>query len=155
MKRLFLLRHGEAGFSDGMDHERNLTTAGVEQLKRLSSKLSEEIDEIDLLLCSTANRTVQTADLIASKIPIHHKEFTREIYEGNLNVLINLLSNVPKSVNSCLLVGHNPIISLLLSHLAGLSYQNLSPGTFAQLEMVLDSWDLIGVDTFILKEINS
>ena len=39
MKRLFLLRHGEAGFSEGTDFQRQLTAKGKENLKRLGEEL--------------------------------------------------------------------------------------------------------------------
>ncbi|MHA7131877.1 SixA phosphatase family protein [Algoriphagus namhaensis] len=154
MKKLYLLRHGEAGFSEGLDFERNLTPRGVDQLTRMAALLQKRISKIDFMYCSSAHRTRQTAEVILSEIQIVEKEYTPLIYEGKLTDLLGLLESLPPRVHSCLVVGHNPIISLLLSHLTNLSYQNMSPGTFAQLEMELDSWELIGMGTCSLREIN-
>lgn len=154
MKRLFLLRHGEAGFAEGTDHDRALTSRGIEQLQRLGASIAPSVQQIDLVLCSTAQRTRQTAEILNEYVPFEQVDYLKVIYEGNMSVLLDLLSKVPDTVSSCLLVGHNPIISLLLAHLSGDTYQSMAPGTFAQLTMLLDSWELTGINSFELLSVH-
>lgn len=153
MKQLFLIRHGEAGFSDGLDFERNLSQNGRNQLSRLRIHLKKRISSIDKMFCSSANRTKETASMLEEYILIHDKEYLKEIYEANLETLINILENCPNDHQSCIIVGHNPTLSLLVSHLAGESYLNLQTGMLAYLELELSDWKMIGFNTCVLKEV--
>ena len=153
MKQLFLLRHGEAGFSEGTDFQRQLTQRGTERLNRMGIELKSRSMEVDLMYCSAAQRTMETASIIHQYISIKEEIFLKQIYDGNLGDLLHLLENIPFQVNSCLIIGHNPILSLLVAHLSGESYINLQPGMLACLELEINDWRMIGLNTGILKEV--
>ena len=153
MKYLILLRHGEAGFSDGVDFQRQLTPMGKENLNRLGGILKAGEMEVDFLHCSAATRTRETAEIIKSYVAIGDSEYTREIYEGNLESLMTLLEHTPREANSCMLIGHNPTISLLLSHLTHENYLGLKPGMMAIVELEITDWSMIGLGTGTLKEV--
>lgn len=153
MKHLILLRHGEAGFSDSVDFQRQLTPKGKENLNRLGQTLSQGGMKVDYLLCSSATRTRETAEIIKSFIPVGEEEYTREIYEGNLESLVNLLENTPPEAQSCLMIGHNPTISVLIAHLTHGDYLGLQPGMMAILDLEISEWHMIGLGTGILKEV--
>lgn len=153
MKQLFLLRHGEAGFSQGSDFQRQLTKKGRENLIRMVKSLIGKVDSVDLMYCSPAERTIETADLIQKSITVKDSIFTRDIYHGDLNDMISLLEKTSPSVKSCLFIGHNPTISLLLSHISSENYLGMHPGMMAIIELEIEDWKLIGYGTGILKEI--
>lgn len=153
MKYLILLRHAEAGFSDGVDFQRQLTPGGKENLNRLGGILQAGEMKVDFLHCSAATRTRETAEIIKSYVEIEDAEYTREIYEGNLETLMTLLEHTPREANSCMLIGHNPTISLLLSHLTHESYLGLKPGMMAIIELEISDWSMIGLGTGTLKEV--
>ncbi|WP_339704125.1 histidine phosphatase family protein [Algoriphagus aquimarinus] len=153
MKQLFLLRHGEAGFSQGSDFQRQLTKKGRENLIRMGESLDEKLKSVDLMYCSSAQRTMETADLIGKRITIKESIFTRDIYQGNLVDMISLLEKTSSSVDSCLFVGHNPTISLLLAHISDENYLGLQPGMMAVIDLEISDWKMIGFGTGILKEI--
>ncbi|TXE04427.1 SixA phosphatase family protein [Algoriphagus aquimarinus] len=153
MKQLFLLRHGEAGFSQGSDFQRQLTKKGRENLIRMGESLDEKLKSVDLMYCSSAQRTMETADLIGKRITIKESIFTRDIYQGNLGDMISLLEKTSASVDSCLFIGHNPTISLLLSHISDENYLGLQPGMMAVIDLEISDWKMIGFGTGILKEI--
>lgn len=153
MKHLILLRHGEAGFSDGVDFQRQLTPAGKENLNRLGEILHSAGMKADFLHCSAATRTRETAEIIKKYIQIEEEVYTRVIYEGNLESLLKLLENTPKTAETCMLIGHNPTISLLLSHLTHGYYIGLKPGMMAILDLEIHEWYMIGLGTGMLKEV--
>ncbi|SFB45472.1 SixA phosphatase family protein [Algoriphagus aquimarinus] len=153
MKQLFLLRHGEAGFSQGSDFQRQLTKKGRENLIRMGESLDEKLKSVDLMYCSSAERTMETANLIGTHITIKESIFTRDIYQGDLGVLIALLEKTSVSVDTCLFVGHNPTISLLLAHISDEQYLGLQPGMMAVIDLEISDWKMIGFGTGILKEI--
>ncbi|GAA0879811.1 hypothetical protein GCM10009119_27800 [Algoriphagus jejuensis] len=153
MKYLILLRHGEAGFSDSVDFQRQLTPNGKESLHRLGEILRSGGMKVDFMHCSAATRTRETAEIIMKYVSVESLEYTRDIYEGNLESLMNLLENTPKEAESCLLIGHNPTISLLLSHLTNEGYVGLKPGMMGIVELEISDWPMIGLGTGILKEV--
>ncbi len=153
MKQLFLLRHGEATFSSGSDFQRTLTDPGREKVYRLGKTLKEMNVSIDYLFCSEAKRTLETAQQIKKSIQIDAEEITRKIYEGDVKKLIDLLEQTPQDVENCLLIGHNPTISLLLSNITGASYFSLDPGMMAIIELEISNWKAIGMGTGSLREI--
>jgi phosphohistidine phosphatase len=153
MKQLFLLRHAEASFSQGSDFQRQLTNKGRENLIRLGKSLDQKHMSVDLMYCSSAERTMQTADLIRKTIPIKESIFTKDIYQGDLGDIISLLEKTSSSVDTCLFIGHNPVISLLLSHLSDENYLGLQPGMMAILDLEIADWKMIGFGTGTLKEI--
>ncbi len=153
MKQLFILRHGEAGFSEGLDFKRQLTEKGRENLKRMGETLQTRNLEVDFMYCSAAQRTRETADILGNYLAIQDSIYLREIYDGDLAHLLALLEKNHRSVNSCLLVGHNPTLSLLLAQLTGEPYFGLQPGMLAIVELDINEWNMVGVNTGLLKEV--
>lgn len=153
MKQLFLLRHGEASFSEGSDFQRKLTQKGIDDLNRMGNLLSDRSIDVDIMYCSSAQRTIETSDLIKNYIGVKEEIFMREIYDGELFDLLTILEKAPFLTNSCLLIGHNPAISLLLAHLTQEGYHGLQPGMMAVLELEISQWDLVREGSGILREI--
>ena len=155
MKQLILLRHGEAGFSDGSDFQRQLTVRGKAQLNNVGQHLILKELEIDRMYCSSATRTRETAEIIKSHIPVKEEIYEKEIYSANLEILLKILEETPKEVETCLLIGHNPTISLLLSFLTSGEYVGLQPGMLAILDLEVADWYMIGMHTASLREVIS
>lgn len=155
MKKLILIRHGEAGFSDGTDFQRQLTKFGIEKVNRVAKTLQIQFPKIDFMYCSPAQRTRETAEILSSHVLIKAFDLQKSIYEGDLGSMMGLIENIPDIAESCLIVGHNPIISLLLSTLSDNSYQNMTPGTLAIVEFEFDSWKFVSSGTGVLREIIS
>jgi phosphohistidine phosphatase len=153
MKHLILLRHGEAGFSDSVDFQRQLTPRGKEILNRLGENLPYHLMKVDFLYCSSATRTRETAEIIKKYIQVKDEEYLKEIYDGNLDSLLSLLENTSKDVVTCMIIGHNPTISVLASHLTHSSYIGLQPGAMAVLDLEISEWYMVGLGTGTLKEV--
>ncbi|NVJ85322.1 MAG: histidine phosphatase family protein [Algoriphagus sp.] len=155
MKRLFLMRHGEASFSADLDFDRSLTPKGKSKVAHVSARLNELAPEIAQLYCSPARRTLETAGIVAERVVIKHQKFEKSIYEGDLENLMDLLENTPSKFNEVLFVGHNPLISLFAANLSDGDYLNMQPGDLIYIEFPLDSWKLITYGSGILKEVVS
>jgi len=153
MKQLLLLRHGEAGFSQGLDIDRKLTLKGKEKLIRLSESLPKRGFSVDLMYCSSASRTQETAAIIKKYISLREEVITQKIYNADLKTLLELIEDTDELVETCLLVGHNPTISLLLSHITNSNYIGMQPGMLARIELEVPHWRMIGHGTGTLREI--
>jgi phosphohistidine phosphatase len=153
MKRLFLLRHAEAGFFKDTDFERNLTENGIESLHRMGRVLADRNLRIDLAFCSPARRTLETSNLFQKYVAVNDFNFVQEIYDGDLSDLLMLLTKIHVSVNSCLLIGHNPTISSFLSYLTREDFDGLEPGMLVEISLPIVTWDMLGFGVGQLKEI--
>ena len=153
MKKLFLLRHGEAGFGEDTDFKRRLTPRGKSTVLKVAKTVSKTQDSIDFMFCSPASRTLETAEIFGNVILIKASQEVEKIYSGDLNQLILLLESLPDSIESCLMVGHNPTISLLLSLLSDCSYVNLQPGNLGIIEFGFGTWKMVSRGSGTLLEI--
>ena len=70
MKRLFLLRHAKAQPADGSieDFDRTLMLSGMQDAGAMARYLRKSDYQVDLILCSSAARTVQTAELVLHEL---------------------------------------------------------------------------------------
>src|SRR5439155_27389706 len=66
MKRLFLLRHAKAVPAESgiEDFDRTLMLSGMQDAGAMTRYLTRNDHKLDLILCSAAARTTQTAELV-------------------------------------------------------------------------------------------
>ena len=89
MKRVFLIRHAEAGFSGGGrgDHGRELTDEGRNQARQLGQLLAEA--GIETVLASSASRAAQTAAGMGLSAPV---TLLDELYNAGTPDLLAVLA---------------------------------------------------------------
>src|SRR5436853_4956842 len=81
MHRLHLLRHAKSSRDEGIDDkERPLSRRGRDDSRRIGETLPAGIGKVDLVLCSSALRTRETAELVMAKF----KPPPRILYEDAL-----------------------------------------------------------------------
>ncbi|MEV6251204.1 histidine phosphatase family protein [Streptomyces sp. NPDC051742] len=119
-RRIVLLRHAKADWSDEADHERPLAERGRKDAPVAGRRLAETGIAFDLALCSTAVRTRETWKLAVHALPERPRTVYEErLYEASLGELIALLNETPDDVSDLLVVGHNPGMHALADALAG------------------------------------
>ncbi|MER6389399.1 SixA phosphatase family protein [Streptomyces sp. NPDC059382] len=119
-RRIVLLRHAKAEWSDGTDHERPLAERGRHDAPAAGRKLAQTGIAFDLALCSTAARTRETWKLAVQELP-HRPKTTYEerLYEASPGELIALLNETADDVADLLVIGHNPGMHALADALSG------------------------------------
>ncbi len=120
MRRLLLLRHGEAepATPGGSDFERPLTAAGRAEVREAADVISRAGGTIDRVLFSTARRTVETFAIIAAQRQLPPPEPQDRLYLASPSVLLQALERCPSNCATLLVVGHNPGLSELIARLA-------------------------------------
>ncbi|MDJ0381251.1 histidine phosphatase family protein [Streptomyces sp. G-G2] len=119
-RRIALLRHAKAEWSDNSDHERPLAERGRKDAPGVGLKLAETGIAFDLALCSTAVRTRETWKLAVQALPHRPKtHYEDRLYEASLGELIALLNETSDDVADLLVIGHNPGMHTLADALAG------------------------------------
>ncbi len=155
MKYLTVLRHGfaEPGIGRDGDFSRALTADGRARLNRLGHILQNRAVTFDLLISSSAKRTAETSDIICSYCPSGKVLFDDRLYEAELQIIMSILLGIDSSESHVLLVGHNPGVSALVSHLSGEKYINMDPGMMVRMEFHLEDWKHLSKNSGILLEI--
>ena len=122
MKTIFLLRHAKSSWDDSSlsDHDRPLNARGRSAAPRVGAHMRAEAYLPDLVLCSTATRTRLTLEGVLSELEVEPAtEFEEELYLAAPNEMLDLVRSVPDTVESVLLVGHNPGTGMLAAELSG------------------------------------
>ncbi|MEU8630346.1 histidine phosphatase family protein [Streptomyces sp. NPDC048669] len=108
-RRIVLLRHAKAEWSQDSDHERPLAERGRKDAPVAGRKLVDSGIVFDLALCSTAARTRETWKLAVHEMPERPRTVYEErLYEASLGELIALVNETPDEVRNLLVIGHNP-----------------------------------------------
>ncbi|MFE7431189.1 SixA phosphatase family protein [Streptomyces sp. NPDC014735] len=108
-RRIVLLRHAKAEWSQDSDHERPLAERGRRDAPVAGRKLVDSGINLDLALCSTAARTRETWKLAVHEMPRRPRTVYEErLYEASPGELIALINETPDDVRDLLLIGHNP-----------------------------------------------
>ena len=110
MKRIFFIRHAKSSWADAFqeDIDRPLNTRGKRDAPSMSKKLSEIIDEVDLIICSPARRARDTAAFFSKKIKSKQFTVSDQVYHASLNTLVDVVRDIENDVQTVLIFGHNP-----------------------------------------------
>src|SRR5262245_5412800 len=105
MKRLYLLRHAKSSWDDESlaDHDRPLSARGRRAADAIGTYLREHGIEPELILCSSSTRTRETLARIGLD-----GEIERDLYGASASELLARVSELPPSLGSVMLIGHNP-----------------------------------------------
>lgn len=111
MKRLFVLRHGQAGHSfTGDDHSRTLTSQGQEQARQVGGWLAGRQEWPEAARVSDAMRTRQTCvwidHVLGDKAVTPYLD--HRLYLAQASSLCSVINETPDSVRSLLVIGHMP-----------------------------------------------
>jgi phosphohistidine phosphatase len=110
LHRLHLLRHAKSGWDEAVeDRERALSRRGREAARRVGESLPAALGTVDLVLCSIALRTRETAALVLARFaPPPRILYEDGLYLAGRAALIRRLRRVDESAGSVMVIGHNP-----------------------------------------------
>jgi phosphohistidine phosphatase len=144
MKRLYLIRHGEAldTVPGTDDSKRKLSRTGITETKKVIKYLSAQQVTFDFMIASHAIRTIETAKLIAKGIefPLDKIVCDKRIYFEEFPVFFDILSELDNTVSSVAMIGHNPEISVFASHFLENVKIKMTPSTVIGIEILSDDW---------------
>ena len=109
MKTLLLMRHAKATWDHDQwpDFERPLNPTGEADAPRMGRRMIQADLKPDAILCSSARRTMQTAELVAEELGI----------TPLIQSKADLYQRLSPELNCVLCVGHNNGLEDLVSHL--------------------------------------
>jgi len=147
MKRVVLVRHAKAVKSDGVsisDFDRTLLPVGEADAALMAQAHVKKFGSPGRIVTSPAARTLGTAHYFAKESGIEPSQIVHEkaVYNASLEHLLDILRDFPATVESAMLVGHNPGMSLLATYLGG-QHLEMSTASVAVLDLEIDHWEKV------------
>jgi phosphohistidine phosphatase len=120
MLRLLLLRHAKAKQDTGEgDFARTLTPRGRDDAMTMGRALDTHAYIPDLVLCSSAARTVETFELLVPELAKAPRvEFLKSFYLASPRKIFDAICDTSQDVKAIMAVGHNPGMEELADRLA-------------------------------------
>lgn len=138
-KTLIVVRHGHALEGDD-DFARRLSPRGVVEVNNAGAALAAKPVRLDALLTSTAPRALETARLLANHCrftsPLREEE---ELYLAEPVTILQRVCATPDTVETLLLVGHNPGLSTFVSRSSGQPHE-LRTAQVVHLRLDVNQW---------------
>ena len=142
MKTLYLFRHAKSSWDDPAldDFERPLNERGERSAPLMGKVMSERKVKPDVVICSPAERTRQTAKLALKPAEIELEVlFDDRVYLSSEKQLREILSELSDKVNEALLIGHNPGMENLQGVLTG-RFEHFPTAALARVLLDIKSW---------------
>lgn len=147
MKKLYIIRHTQKDETkSGDDYDKPLTQDGLDNADAIGTFLKEKDKKFDLIVSSPAKRTRQTSEAIAQKLNYTKSIMYNEVlYMAYVNEMIETITYTFDTVNSMILVAHNPSVTALALTLVGLR-EEIKMGGVVEIDFDCDSWIDISKD---------
>jgi phosphohistidine phosphatase len=145
MKTLLLLRHAKSSRDSPslQDFDRPLNERGKKDAPLIGKYTRKQKIQADLAVSSPAERARQTAELVLKSAGLKVElRFDKRIYEASLRRLLNVISQVEDTVNTVIMVGHNPGFEELFEALTG-EARDLPTASLACIELHVENWSKV------------
>lgn len=156
--RLTLTRHAKSSWdnSNQPDHERPLNARGRKGATALGAWMETRGYAPDLILCSTAQRTLETCELMLAELSGKPQvENVKELYHASANQLHAVLSLY--QAEDVLIIGHNPGIAEFAANLAHTPppnerFASYPTGATTVFDFVEEAWADIGLQLGAVRD---
>lgn len=141
-KTLHLVRHAKSDWNTGAnDFDRPLNKRGRRDAPEMGRRLRERGALPGIIVCSPAQRAMETLELLDLGIKT---VFEEGIYEASTGDLLEIVQKLDDGYASAMLIGHNPAMTWLASLLSGVRIGNMPTCAVATIEIETDHWKNTG-----------
>ena len=144
MKTVYIVRHGKAvpASANVSDTDRLLTDTGVARTWKVAQFMAESKPVIDSIISSPAERAFTTALIIADKLGIQAAKVVADekLFTGDASDALDLIEGLDDSINSVMIVGHNPIITQVANHFASPKLDSLPTTGVVSVHLETEKW---------------
>ena len=128
---LYLMRHAQSADKQPSqpDKERKLTQQGMQDALFAGRYLAKQKINLDLVLCSTAIRAINTASLVIEPLKLDPSkiQLEEELYTASVRTFLGIVTQLDEPHTSVMFVGHNPVISYLAEYLTKAEIGDMPP----------------------------
>ena len=147
MKRtLVMIRHAKSSWANPLqsDFDRPLNDRGKQEAPEMAEMLKEKGIIPDLIICSTAKRTKQTAKRIAEILgySVDKIRWEEKLYHCIPSVFEELIFDVGDKVKTLFIIAHNPGISEFVNEMSpGFSLDNMPTCGVVAARFTAEEWN--------------
>ncbi|MEL6123327.1 MAG: histidine phosphatase family protein [Bacteroidota bacterium] len=142
MKRVMLVRHAKSSWKEPLvdDHDRQLNPRGLRDAPIMAEQVKARMPKVDLIVSSTAQRAMMTAEIFSNHIA--HLRFisSRELYHAPEEDILACLHDLESDVVTALVFGHNPGMTHFYNMFADNLIGNLPTCGVFELVSEADDW---------------
>jgi phosphohistidine phosphatase len=149
------MRHSKAAYPDNAtDHQRPLASRGRNDAPQVGAWLAKQGWVPDLVVCSDAARTIETATLVleglgSSLTPTP----VAELYEAGISAVLDVVAGTDPRVATLLVVGHEPVMSATTRVITG-KYAHFPTSAIAKIELD-GGWADVGANSGTLLAVRT
>lgn len=124
---VYLLRHGKAArpsFSVHSDYTRPLTNVGRREMRKIGQALNRLKIQPEILASSPLTRSIETAEIVSKYVGVEVVQWDELKPETHPFKTMDVIEKLP--VKSIMVVGHEPHLSNLISHMISATMLPLS-----------------------------
>ena len=150
MKTLYLLRHAKSSWDYNVeDRHRPLQAKGIRRIEKVALEQRATWNSLDALFSSSANRAMHTAVIAATQanFPVSKIQLVAELYNFDARPVLNFIYDLPNTLNTVLLVGHNPAFTTVANQLGADSCPELKTASWACITFAATDWASISNGT--------
>lgn len=127
MKKAYFVRHAKSSWADlsQKDIDRPLNKRGLRDAPMMAERLSHIRSSFDIVLCSAAQRTQETAEYFQKHLEFKEFRIESGLYHADEGTILNFLGDLDDKYQSVLFFGHNPGMTYLHNHFASQQIDNL------------------------------
>jgi len=144
MKTVYIVRHGKAvpAHANIADADRLLTDTGVARTCKIAEYMNESKPVIDQIIASPAERAFATALIIADKLGIKANKVVsnEKLFTGDESDVLEVMESLDDSIKSVLIVGHNPVITMVANHFANPKLESLPTTGVVSVHLDTEKW---------------
>ncbi|MCL2039788.1 MAG: histidine phosphatase family protein [Bacteroidetes bacterium] len=144
MKKLLLVRHAKSGWESDIisDFYRKLSKQGNLDADEMANLIKNSITKIDRIVSSPAVRAISTAEYFANAFKVSFSQIETDIglYEKGIKYFKKLIGEQDNSNECIMFVGHNPLITHLITDLTGAEISSLEACSVACIDFNISDW---------------
>jgi len=144
-RRLIVMRHADSSYDypNMSDHDRPLNARGQRDAPRMADALSKRDWLPQLVLVSSAGRTLETLEGMAPHMDDARIDVRPEIYHAGISTMLIQLEDMLVD-GTTMILGHNPGSENLINHLTG-EWHEMPTAAAALLVEAPNGWIVEGV----------
>lgn len=142
MKTLLVMRHAKSSWSNNRltDHDRPLNRRGQVDAPRMGALLKQKELTPDLIITSTAERALATAEAVALSSGYEGEiQYTRDFYHADPETYLEVLQTIGDQYRRVMIVGHNPGMEALVEQLTGTA-ESFTTANVAVIDFTIAAW---------------
>lgn len=144
MKTLHFLRHAKSSWKLPLlaDIDRPLSGRGNKACQLMANPILNTGCYFNNIFCSPAQRAKYTIENIALQLPKQniHWKIDEQLYTFSGTVLMSWCQHLPESINSFMMIGHNPAISDICHELSNAQISHVPTCSYVQLTSTANTW---------------